>query len=150
MAGEDSRDIGYDYCVASKTLSYVVNENCKATKRLFNDITVTNTKTFFLILNVCAFARTMKWTKLKNRMFHKLYNRNNLGKLKVYLEAVLRVFCVPGNNNYRLAFSAVNTHFNELYVFTRVMYYCLRIRPKVDNYDKLKAVYESFDEQLSD
>lgn len=144
---DDGKDPCFDYGIASKTLDLVYENDPGKITKLFNDVPVTNTKTFFLILQVCSYARANALKELQELMFGKLGDRKNLNKLPIYLRAVQRVFGDPDNKD-RLSLSAIASHFNELTIIMKLIYLSLKTRPKIDNYALLKTLYLGYNEQL--
>lgn len=145
--GEGSNDPCHDYREASKILGLVYENDPGKMTTVFNNVTVTSVRTFFVVLQVCSYAQSNGLSKLEKLMFDKLSGRENLDKLPTYLEAVQRVFCEP-DDEHCLSLSAIASHFNELAIIVKLMYLSLKTKPRIDNYDSLRILYLSYNGQL--
>lgn len=136
-----------DYWRAQQEFDTICEHSSDMVDTAFDDIIITDIRSFFLTLIVCAHAVSIGNETLRDKMLAKLNERENLVKFPMLLGAFQNVFC-DSRSEGCLSNVAIIAHRCEVVVALRAIYSVLKSRPKIPNYEEVKRMYLNYYQQV--
>ena len=136
-----------EYRRAQQEFGTICDNNPDMLDTAFDDVSITDARSFFLTLIVCAHAVSTNNETLRDKMLAKLNEQENLVKFPMLFEAFRNVFCDPRDEGH-LSNVAVITHRCEVVIALMVIYSALKSRPKFPNYEKVRRMYMNYNRQV--
>lgn len=142
----DTTPVG-EYRRAQQEFREIYDHNSDMLDTAFDDIIITDVRSFFLTLIVCAHAISIGNETLGDKMLAKLNERENLVKFPMLWGAFRNVFC-DSHNESCLSSVAIITHRCEVIIALRAVYSALKSKPRIPNYEEVKRMYLTYNQQI--